>query len=244
MEATCRPLVAVLALVPDPRSRQGRRHDLVAVLTLACVAMLCGYQSYGAIAEWARHYGRVWAQRVGITHPTPPCAATLHAIFRALDRQQLEAVLAAWVEEVLQALPPAPGELDLVALDGKALRGSRRQGAPGTHLLSALSHRLGLTLYQTGVDDKTNEIPVAHEVLAGLVVEGRVFTMDALLTQRAIAQAVVDGGGDYIMVVKQNQPELWADLATVFETPPPISRRPVTPRSRSIRAMGVSSGGG
>ena len=82
-----------------------------------------------------------------------------------------------------------------MAIDGKTLRGSQKQGAPGAHLLSALAHRLGLTLAQHAVADKTNEIPVVLELLRHVVLEGRGMTMDALLTQRQIAQQIVDAGG-------------------------------------------------
>jgi len=116
-------------------------------------------------------------------------------------------VLGAWVETVLQEL-----ELDTsllaIALDGKTLRGSKKVGAAMAHLLSAVSHGVGLTLYQVGVDRKTNEIPVALELLKGLLIEGRVFTMDALLTQRKIAQTIVDNQGDYFMIAKGNQAHL------------------------------------
>ena len=67
-----------------------------------------------------------------------------------------------------------------------------------------VSQRLGLTVAQESVDDKTNEIPVLPAVLRGVVLEGRVVTVDALLTQRAVAATVVDGGGDYVMVAKDN----------------------------------------
>jgi hypothetical protein len=83
-------------------------------------------------------------------------------------------------------MAPSAGEA-AIALDGKTLRGSRKQGAPGVHLLSALSHHLGLTLAQQGVDDKTNEITQVETVLHQLVLQGRVCTMDALLTQRQVA---------------------------------------------------------
>jgi predicted transposase YbfD/YdcC len=87
------------------------------------------------------------------------------------------------------------------------------------HLLSALSHRLGLTVWQQAVADKTNEIPVMEEVLHGLLLEGRVITVDALLTQRAIAQTLVEGGGDYVMIVKGNQPQLQHAIRLVFQEP-------------------------
>jgi len=158
------------------------------------------------------------AQALGFVHDTP-CAATLHTVFRSVDRDMLERRLGAWAEQVVASHPPAPTEA-AVALDGKTLRGSRKQGAPGVHLLSALSHHVGLTLAQQAVSDKTNEITQVEAVLRQLVLPGRVFTMDALLTQRHVAQAIVDGGGDYVMIVKANQPQLHADIEFVFTLPP------------------------
>jgi predicted transposase YbfD/YdcC len=113
------------------------------------------------------------------------------------------------------AAPPGPA----LAIDGTTLRGSRTQGAPLTHLLTAVSHRLGLTLGQVAVDEKTNAITAIPALLQGLLLEGRVVTMDALLTQQTIAQAIVDAGGDSIMIVKDNQPTVREAIATVFADP-------------------------
>jgi predicted transposase YbfD/YdcC len=216
MGPTIRPLVASLHEIPDPRYSRGRRHPLVAILALMCVAMLCGYRSYSAMAEWGRCYGQKLARALGFTHAKTPCAATLYHVLRQLDGNVVEATLGAWAASVLTALPPVPGELEALAIDGKTLRGSRKQGAPAVHLLSVLSPRLGLTLWQQAVADKTNEIPVLEDVLRELVVEGRVITVDALLTQRAIADRIVQGGGDYVMLVKGNQPQLQHDIQLVF----------------------------
>jgi predicted transposase YbfD/YdcC len=215
MVPQARPLIEVLAELPDFRSNHGKRHPLGAILALACSAMLCGYRSYTAIAEWGCHYGEHLVRAFGFTHRSP-CAATLHTVFRRVDREAVEAKLGAWAEGLLGEAPRTEGSEDAIAMDGKTLRGSQKQGAPGVHLLSALAHRLGLTLAQQAVDDKTNEIPVALELLRHLVLEGRIVTMDALLTQRQIAQQIVDAGGDYVMVVKENQPQLLEDIATVF----------------------------
>ena len=235
METKVRPLIEVLREVPEMRGRHGRRHPLEAILALACAAMLCGYRSYSAMAEWGRTYDADLMAALGFTHQPTPCAATLFHVFRRLDRADLEARLGAWAETVLQATASAGTELEAVAIDGKTLRGSRKQGAAAAHLLSAVSHRLGLTLGQVAVSDKTNEIPLAPTLLAGLLLAGRVFTMDALLTQRAIAQTIVAGGGDSVMVVKENQPQVHADLALYFSTPPPrgIRRGPRPRRGRS-----------
>jgi hypothetical protein len=195
MAAACPSLVAVLAQVPDPRGRRGKRHPLAAILGVAVAATLCGYRSYGAIAEWGRLYGQDLAHALGFTRPQTPCVATFHAVLRQLDRAAFEAKLSEWAEQCLTALPPRQGQLEPLALDGKSLRGSRKQGALDVHLLSVLGQRLGLTLAQQAVDDKTNEIPAAKELLAGLVLEGRVVTMDALLCQREIARTIREKGG-------------------------------------------------
>jgi len=219
MVAQPRPLIEVLTEIPDFRSNQGKRHPLAAILALACSALLCGYRSYTAMAEWGRNYGARLTHALGFTRQ-PPCAATLHTVLRGGDREALEAHLGAWAEGLLAATPASPDAIEGIAVDGKTLRGSQKQGAPGAHLLSALGHRLGLTLAQQAVADKTNEIPVVMELLRQVVLEGRVVTMDALLTQRAIAQQIVEAGGDYVMVVKDNQPQLRADIETVFALPP------------------------
>ena len=217
MEPPIRPLIASLHEIPDPRYPQGRRHPLAAILALRCVAMRCGYRSDSAMAEWGRCYGQKLAQALGFTHAKPPCAATLYQVLRRLDGPLVEATWGAWAESVLTALPPAPGEPDALAIDGKTLRGSRKQGAPAAHLLSVFSHRLGLTLWQQAVVDQTNAIPVLEDVLRQLVLEGRVITVDAWLTQRAIAQHIVEGSGDDVMVVKGNQPRLYHDIHRLFQ---------------------------
>jgi predicted transposase YbfD/YdcC len=172
------------------------------------------------MAEWGRTHGTALSQALGFTRAQTPCAATFYHLFRRLEREALEACLGRWEAAVLATLPgTTPPVLPALAIDGKTLRGSRKQGAPLTHLLSAVSHRLGLTLGQVAVDDKTNEITAIHTLLDGLLLQGWVVTIDALLTQQKIAQALLDAGGAYIMLVKENQPTLYEDIALTFADP-------------------------
>jgi len=219
MTEPCPVLLELLAEIPDFRQAQGRRHPLPAILALSVAAMVCGYRSYGAIAEWGRNYGTAMLRALGFTHDTAPCAATLNTVLRGLDIEAVERVLAGWAEGVVAATAAPPTALEAIAIDGKTLRGSRRQKAPGAHLLSALGHRLGLTVGQQAVADKTNEIGAIGDMLGALMLENRVITLDALLTQHDVAQTIVDGGGDYVMIVKGNQPTLQEDIAALFAAP-------------------------
>lgn len=198
MNTYVRPLIEVLAEVPDFRRAEGKRHPLPAILALACAATLCSYRSYGAMVEWSHHYGAELAALLGFKNGKTPCVGTLHTVLSRLDHQALDKALGRWAQEVVAVLNTSTSlasPANVVAIDGKTLRGSARQGAPDTHLLAALSPVLGLTLHQQAVPDKSNEITAVQEVLKSLVLEGRVVTVDALLTQREVAQTILEKKG-------------------------------------------------
>ena len=177
-----RRLIEVFSNITDLRQSRGKRHPLSAMLGLACCAMLCGYRSDGAIAAWGRNDGTDMAHALGFTHHTP-CAATRHTIFRSIDREAFEAQVGAWAESLVAtgpAVPEAPAIASAVA--GKTLRGSKKQGAPETHLVSVVTHRGGRTLTQQAVAAKTHEIPEVETVFGKIVLAGRIVTMDALRT--------------------------------------------------------------
>lgn len=182
---------------------------------------MSGAKNPKAIANWWKNRQDLgpFLKCLGFTKSYGPSKSTLYRVLSLVPIGCLEAKLQQWAEDNLADVPPSAGELEGVAVDGKTLRGSRQQGAKDSHLLSAFSHRLGLTLGQLAVADKTNEIGPTPDLLAGLIIEGRIFTMDALLTQREIAQNIVDRKGDYVMIVKDNQPTLRADIELPFADP-------------------------
>ncbi len=221
MMKNVRALMEYFAEIPDPRNPQGLRHPLASILCLCCVAMMSGAKTPKAIANWwkNRHDLGPFLERLGFTKSYGPSKSTLYRILAIVPIEMLEKALQRWAEDNMADSPPADDELEGIAIDGKSLRGSRKQGAENAHLLSAFSHRIGLTLKQLGVEDKTNEIGAMPDLLAGLLVEGRVFTMDALHTQRDTAQTIVHGGGDYVMIAKDNQPTLRAEIERLFVEP-------------------------
>ena len=115
---------------------------------------------------------------------------------------------------------PADGMPAVPAIDRKTLRGSRGHEVPGVHLLSAYAVKLGVVVKQVPANAADGgEIQAAPALLEGLVLQGQVVTGDALHAQQELCQKIVDGGGDYLLTVKENQPALHLELVDLFRSP-------------------------
>lgn len=198
-------LLAMLAEIPDPRERQGRRFSWVAMLAAVVGGILTGNRGYTAIAQWLKaQEPRFWRQ-LGFTRK-PPCPHTFRDLLMAWPPEHLETALRKWIAGVLGQ--PQPGELPAVSLDGKTLCGTLAAHERSVPLLSLLDQQTGCVLSQQEVDSKTNEHKAALEILQTLVLKGRLVTGDARFCQRDYGQQVIDSGGDYFLVVQDNQPTL------------------------------------
>jgi hypothetical protein len=231
-------LVEVLATVPDPRDPRGRRHPLTAILGLTVVAVLAGMKSLSAIAQFGRDHGTALAHALGFTRGKTPAKSCLSDLFRALDVGALEGALSRW----LLARAAAAG-WEAVAIDGKALRGSADGEAPGAHLLSAFIPSAGAVIGQLRVDAKTNEHKAALRLLGVLPLEGKVVTGDAMFTHRDVAQTIRERGGDYVLIVKDNQPELKAQIESALHGDADFSPLPAAAEGGG-RAGGADGGQG
>jgi hypothetical protein len=217
-------LMELLEGLHDPRRAQGKRHPLPALLGLAVVAMLAGMTSYEAIVHYGKERGWGFLQLLGFTTKWGPCKATYSRVFRRIDVADFEARVGRWIQGRL-----GPGDAPHLTIDGKTARGSRDGDTPGVHLVSAYAPDVKAVLAQLRVDAKTNEHKAALELLGVLPITGKVLTGDAMFTHRDICAAVLAGGGDYVLPVKENQPTLGTDIAAAFAEPeaglsPPPSR--------------------
>lgn len=213
-------LPLAFATIPDPRRKQGIRYSVAAILSLAVVAVLANHTSVLAIAEWATRQTRHVRRALGFRRATTPHQTTIQRLLARLD----PADVAATVERVFEQR--MPGEVrergsQGVALDGKAQRGRLRHGATPTHPIHAVTafcHDLGGVLAQLVVDAQQHEaeLTVGPEAIRQIDWQGRVLTGDALYCQQALCAQVVEVGGDYLLIVKENQPTLLADIVQLF----------------------------
>jgi hypothetical protein len=207
-------LMELLQGIHDPRSARGKRHPLPALLGLAVVAMLAGMTSSEAIVQYGKERGWEFLQHLGFTTKWGLCKATYSRVFRRIDVAEFEAQVGAWIRGRL-----GPGDAPHLTIDGKTARGSRDGDTPGVHLVSAYAPDVKAVVAQLRVDAKTNEHKAALELLGVLPLKDKVVSGDARFTHRDVCEEIIEGGGDYVLPVKENQPTLCKDIAAAFAEP-------------------------
>jgi len=190
----------------DPRRQGRKRHLLLDILVITLCAVICGCNDWQQITTFA-NARRDWLKTFLQLPNGVPSHDTFERVFDRLNPQEFQACFREW----MQALHEALG-LSQIAIDGKTLRGSGSDGRKALHLISAWATANCLSLGQIAVDEKSNEIPAIPKLLELLDLHGALVTIDAMGCQKAIAAKVIEGGGDYVLTVKENQEHLQADI--------------------------------
>jgi predicted transposase YbfD/YdcC len=195
-------VVGLFTHVDDPRHRQGRRHRLSVILTIALTAMLLGQQSLRAIGHCSKRLRPDVAEQLKIS--SRPEESTIRRALSRLDPGLLDALLGAFTWLRLDTIHSRV----VLSFDGKALRGAKKRGASDAHLVEAMIHGPDLVIAQTAVNDKHNEIPTLVSMIEQMVLTDVLVVADAIHTQVNTARAILDTGGDYLFTVKANMPWL------------------------------------
>src|SRR5271169_3730054 len=206
--ARCHYLLDLLAQVPDPLKRRGRRHALAGLLAVGIAAVIAGSRSFAAIGQWAADAGPEVLAALGAACG-PAEESTYRRAFALVSADVLDRVLGAWL---WTRAVRAGGRL-VIAIDGKTVRGAKSKGGKAPHLVAALAHGVGAVLGQVAVDEKSNEIPAVRELLKAFAdLAGAVLTTGAMHTQHDTAKVILARRADYVMTVKANMPTLYTQL--------------------------------
>jgi len=205
-------LMDCLDEIEDPRAvSNGTLYDFREMLVIAICASLCDMDTCEDFALWAQAR-QPWLKRFLTLKNGIPSSATFYRLFRALDPKQFEAFFRRWVSQIVPAATP-PGQ---IAVDGKTIRGSADGARRPAHIVSAFSTDLGIAFGQEKVEQKSNEITAIPELLEALYLDGFLVSIDAMGCQKEIAGKIVAKGGDYLLMVKGNQPGLLEKVSAAF----------------------------
>lgn len=234
---TVESLYEALKGVKDKRSRRGKRYSTAVVLTLMVLAKVAGQVKLKGIAEWVGWQAETFAKRLPLYRGQVPCANTYRYVSEHVDVAELNTVLGEYFAKLKskplpEVLPTAqavaapvaePRQQTHLALDGKSLRGTRQRGEASkesVHTVGLYNVTERFMWKQQAVVGKGQERKAAMTLIEPLAFNGSVVSADALHTQPQWAQAVLERGGDYLLIAKGNQSELRAAIALLFSQPP------------------------
>jgi predicted transposase YbfD/YdcC len=231
--------------VKDPRRNQGQRFNITSILVLALAAMLSNHLSELAIAQWGAGQSEEIKKALGFENGVTPHQSTIQRLFQRLNVEEIEAAFRRIFLQSLNKDQEQRGEC-AVSIDGKVQKGrlkfEEEHGYP-IHAVSLVDHQTGIVLTQghvekTDVETKSkltgeeeqeakkqkSELAVASRLIQHIDWTGKVLTGDALYCQRCLCSALRQAGGDYLFLVKGNQPQLFEDLRVLFAPLAPAKR--------------------
>lgn len=199
--------------IEDPRRTYLNDHPLINILTIALCAIVAGAEGWTDVANFGKQKQAWLSQFLDVSNGIPS-HDTFGRVFARLDARAFRESFLSWVQAVFTV---TAGQV--IAIDGKTLRRSHDKsiGKEAISMVSAWATANHLVLGQVKVESKSNEITAIPALLAMLDLSGCIVTVDAIGTQTEIAQQIVNQGGDYLLAVKENQPQLHEDIQLFFQ---------------------------
>jgi predicted transposase YbfD/YdcC len=199
-----------LSKLTDIRKAKGKLSQLETVLMIVVLAKLCGEDTPFAIADWAKNHQEELVQLLQLKRANMPSHHTIRRIMgHVVYQEEIERLVGEYNQR---------GEHgEVYAMDGKAVRGMRRKEEEGNeYLLSVYDVEQAKVMSQVEVGRKENEIVKAPQVIKLAEISQKIITGDAMHTQRGLAAQILEAQGDYVFPVKENQPQLYKNIQSLF----------------------------
>ncbi len=201
---------ARLGKLTDTRQDKGKRYSLTTLLMIVIMAKLCGEDTATGIADWAKNRKTELVEILGLKRSTMPHHNTYRRLLAyVIYQEEIERLVGEHHQQGTYG--------EIYALDGKAIRGVRKKDEPASeYVLSIYDVQQGKVMSQVEVGRKENEISKASEALKLVNISGKVLTGDAMHTQKRLSTQVLEGQGDFVFPVKENQQKLYKNIQSLF----------------------------
>ncbi len=208
-----RGVLRYFSAMEDPRTNQGKRHDLLDMIVIALCAVICGADGWAEVEQFGNCKLKWFRTFLNLPHGIPS-HDTFGRVFARLDPEQFERCFLKWIRALA-----GRRQGRLIAVDGKTLRRSFDSAGKkaAIHMVSAWCQSNQMVLGQLATEAKSNEIKAVPKLLELLDLKDAVVTADAMNCQKTVARKAIAGDADYLLQVKGNQPHLHEDLKLLFK---------------------------
>ena len=199
--------------IADRRQQSQVRHELYEIIAMTIAAVIGNSDGWDEIEDFCIGKEKWLREHMGLElEHGIPSETTFARVWGQIDPEAFNRCFTQWTNQVHEKLG---GEV--ISIDGKTVCGSISENRKPIHMISAWASEQELVLGQMCVDEKTNEIPTVPLLLELLDISGCIVTADAMSCQREITKKIIDGKGDYVLSLKENQPTLYEYADTYFK---------------------------
>jgi predicted transposase YbfD/YdcC len=205
-------LISIFKQIEDPRSHINQLHNLIDILLIGIISVICGAETWKQMVGFAKSKEEFLKTFLELPKGIPS-EDTINRVFSSIDSIQFETCFIEWVNSIADL---TKGQI--IAIDGKTIRGAKSHGKKSSiHMVSAWACESNLVLGQIKTPEKSNEITAIPELLDILDISEQTVTIDAMGTQREIAEKIIDNDANYILAVKANQAHLLENIEDEFK---------------------------
>ncbi len=182
----------------DDQREDNKRHNLIDIIVVTICAVICGADKWEDIEAFGKAKEKGYRGFLELPHGIPS-HDTISRVFAAFDSEQFNRCFFLWIKAWKASKDPPR-----INIDGKILRHSydSAKGKSAIHMISAWASQAGITLGQLKVNEKSNELKAIPELLDLLEIQGSVITIDAIGTQKQIAEKITEQGAQYVLALK------------------------------------------
>jgi predicted transposase YbfD/YdcC len=205
-------IISIFKQVEDPRSHINQLHNLIDILLIGIISVICGAETWKQMVGFAKSKEGFLKTFLELPNGIPS-EDTINRVFSSIDSNQFETCFIQWVNSIADL---SKGQI--IAIDGKTVRGAKSHGKKSpVHMVSAWACETNLVLGQIKTAEKSNEITAIPQLLDILDIAEQTVTIDAMGTQKEIAEKIIDNDANYILAVKANQAQLLEDIEDGFK---------------------------
>jgi predicted transposase YbfD/YdcC len=206
-------LIEAFSILEDPRIDRHKKHKLIDIIVLTICAVISGAEGWEAIEIFGKAK-KDWLKKFIALENGVPSHDCIARVMSRLESSKMSECFVEWVKGV-SGLTGG----DIVGIDGKTARGSynNKDKMGAIHMVSAWANQAGMSLGQVKTDAKSNEITAIPQLLDMLEIKGCIVTIDAMGCQTDIAEKIIDKSADYVLAVKDNQPQLYEAIIDYFD---------------------------
>lgn len=205
-------LIELLKEMPDNRKGNAIKHNLSDILMIGILCIICSGETFTDMQIFGETHQHILEQFLDLPNGIPS-HDTFCDVFSKLDPKKLSIIFSKWISQIRKDV----NKYSIVSIDGKTIRRSRSRDKKAKHIVTAFASDLQLVLGQLATDEKSNEITAIPQLLEMFGLKNKIVTIDAMGTQTAIAEKIIEKGGDYILSLKSNQPTLYEDVRLYFD---------------------------